>query len=91
MGSGYLRDRKITKKISPKMRKGVSIIPGIQGNTQGKPQGNPMTRVKPEKIIAQTNKAKRIPNRGDPSSKGPKRSPRPQSSLERSAEPQPLQ
>jgi len=95
MGLGHLLDRKTAKNISPMIRRGVKTILGIHGNPQGNPhgnpQGNPMTRVKPEKIIAQTNKAKRMPNRGDPSSKGALRPPRPQSSLERIAEPQPLQ
>jgi hypothetical protein len=66
---------KNAKKISPIIRIGVCMNPGIQGkpqgNPQGKPHGNPIIRTKPEKIIAQTNKAKRIPNTGDPSLKGP--------------------
>ena len=58
---------KIARKISPMIRMGVNINPETQGN----PQGNPIIRTKPEKIIAQTNKAKMMPNTGDPSLKGP--------------------
>ena len=70
---------KISRKINPIIRKGVSMNPGIHGkpqgkphgNPQGKPQGKPVIQVKPEKIVAQMNTAKRMPNIGDPSSKGP--------------------
>ncbi len=74
---------KIARKIMQITRTGLNMNPGIQGkphgnpqgkphgNPQGNPHGNPMTLEKPEKTIAQTNKAKRIPNTGDPSLKGP--------------------
>jgi len=65
----------IARNISPMIKKGASMTPENhgkpQGNPHGKPQGNPIIRTKPEKIIAQTNKAKRMPNTGDPSLKGP--------------------
>ena len=68
-------DMKIARKISPMIRMGVNMNPETQGKPhgkpQGKPQGNPIIPTKPEKITAQTNKAKMMPNTGDPSSKGP--------------------
>jgi hypothetical protein len=75
----HLRDMKIARKISPMIRMGVNMNPETQGKPQGnppgkpqgKPQGNPIIRTKPEKIIAQTNKAKMMPNTGDPPLKGP--------------------
>jgi hypothetical protein len=90
---------KIARKISPIIRIGVNKNPGIQGkphgnphgNPQGKPHGNPVIAVKPEKNIAQMNTAKSMPNIEDPSSKGLRRWSHLQSSLERRAEPQPLQ
>ncbi len=94
-GGGHLLDMKSARKISPMIRMGVSMNPEIQGkphgNPQGKPHGNPMSPTKPEKTIAQMNRAKRMPNMGDPSLKVPKPLPLPQSSRERNAEPQPLQ
>jgi hypothetical protein len=79
-GADHLLDIIIARKISPIIRIGVSAIPGIHGKPQGnphgkpqgKPQGNPMILVKPEKIVAQINKAKSIPNIGDTSSKRPR-------------------
>lgn len=74
---------KTARKISPIIRIGASMNPGIQGkphgnpqgkphgNPQGNPHGNPMILAKPEKTIAQTNRAKRVPKRGDPSLKVP--------------------
>ena len=82
-GAYYLLDMKIARKISPIIIIGVRTNPGIQGNPHGKPHGNPHGKpqgnphgnpvidVKPEKINAQMNTAKSIPNIGDPSSKGP--------------------
>jgi hypothetical protein len=62
---------KNAKKISPIIRIGVCMNPGIQGKPQGNPHGNPIILEKPEKTIAQTNMAKMLPNAGDRSSKGP--------------------
>ena len=78
---------KIARKIRQITRIGLNMNPGIQGkphgNPQGKPQGkpqgnpqgnphrNPMILEKPENTIAQTNRAKRMLNMGDPSLKGP--------------------
>ena len=67
-----------TTMISPIIRIGVSMDPGIQGkpqgnpkgkphgNPQGNPHGNPIMWAKPEKTITQTNNAKMIPIIGDP-------------------------
>ena len=97
----HLLYMKIARKISPIIRIGVSMNLGIQGKPHGNPQGkshgnpqgnshgNPMILEKPENAIAQTNRAKRMPNIGDPSLGGPKSLPH--SSLDLRAEPQPLQ
>jgi hypothetical protein len=89
----HLLYMKIARKISPIIRIGVSMNLGIKGkphgNPQGKSHGNPMILEKPENAIAQTNRAKRMPNIGDPSLGGPKSLPH--SSLDLRAEPQPLQ